>query len=224
MVYVLEIRADEIARFESKAKRAKAVAMHLKQQHQQVLTSSSKRREKPTLAAGLSPVDALRADAAPQAGVLPLRAPFEDNTGRAQSESEDEHSSIDDLSPEELRRRLRIANSNQRARDFKEESEERRKKQVERKENRKEKQQRRRRESSSSEHHASSDEHTDAKDVVPPIKRSELSITALNFSKNFEAENIDKYAQWTDDAENDVLKALGKEGKAAWAKVVKNLW
>ena len=221
MVYVLEIRADEIARFESKAKRAKAVAMHLKQQHQQVLTSSSKRREKPTLAAGLSPVDALRADAAPQAGVLPLRAPSED---RAQLESEDEHSSIDELSPEELRRRLRIANSNQRARDFKAESEKRGKKQVERKENRKEKQQRRRRESSSSEHHASSDEHTDAKDVVPPIKRSELSITALNFSKNFEAENIDKYAQWTDDAENDVLKALGKEGKAAWAKVVKNLW
>ena len=50
---------------------------------------------------------------------------------------------------------------------------------------RKEKQQRRRRESSSSEHHASSDEHADAKDVAPPIKRSELSITALNFSKNF---------------------------------------
>ena len=104
------------------------------------------------------------------------------------------------------------------------ESEKRGKKQVERKENRKEKQQRRRRESSSSEHHASSDEHADAKDVAPPIKRSELSITALNFSKNFEAENIDKYAQWADDAENDVLKALGKEGKAAWAKVVKNLW
>ena len=160
------------------------------------------------------------AAAATQAGVLPLHATSE-NAGDKLSESEDEHSSIDYLSPEELRRRLRIANGHKRTRDFKAESMRQHKKDAERKEKRKQ-QNRKRRENSSSEPSASSDEQDDRKRASFTIKKSELSIAALNFSQNFEAENIDKYALWADDVENDILKALGKEGKAVWARLMKN--
>ena len=232
----LEMREEAIERIQKEEKRVKALAVHLRKRWEQTVTPPLAKQKKVTIGETPHhdlPVESHQKPPETATIVSGKHVDVGADHGAGVLSSDDNIDDIDDI--EELRRRLRQANLNKRMRDQKAQDHARAKTNERKKELHKVRRAEKKSVDRSSSDPMSSDsdsENEKMKNMLFSSLKSAIKgsdehdtktreigdITPLNISAHFDPENIQKYSDWLDIAENDIAKKKGWKSRSLWGK------